>query len=505
MSFAERQIIIMKKKIISAILCFMFAGSTCVSAIAAEIDGPKMVNEKEAVLPGLEQETGEESPGWLSDEEEPEVISDDGGVYPQTEEDYAQQFVEAYGPIYDEAARIPSIRSKITGQTVYFEYDENGDCARSVSGDQYIRREFGQDFCWGKKVVKQERNGVELSFTYDEHECCDGIWYNGEYFRLISDEYGNVAGIENDAKELVAKYEYDETNNCRIFGRNENGEWTEDIEDPSFIGFQNPFRWCWAYYDVLAGYNMDGGIGFSDLQTGESIRDASILAQIDIPDSDMARTTKSDIDKEGSNMMNDPSHGKGLGYSSTWYSSLNKKELLARLIYAECMKESDQKAVTWELMNRKAANWSGFYGSGRTNTFKNIATCRSQYSCIVAGSGDTLNARNPDKNSTLWKSATWYACALSAEPSRSRLGSLVSKPRGFDKQCNHVGMVLRNSFSGSGAGFKYGGSQICNVILVGVNTNITSAQTLQSYYANYKNQNVFFNFSIDYPSKYDFD
>ncbi len=492
----------MKKKIVSAMLCFMLAGSTCVSA--AEI-GSGLGNAEKNVLPQLEQENRDEGPDWyLDDDDEPEVILDDGEVYPQTEEDYAQQFVETYGPIYDEAARIPSIPSKINGETVYFEYDDIGDCVRSVRGDEYIRREFGQDFCWGKQVIKQERNGVELSFTFSEYEACDGIWYNGEYYRLVSDGCGSVAGIENNARELVAKYEYDENKNCRVFGRDENGEWTEDIKDPAFIGFQNPYRWCWGYYDSLTGYYLDSGIGFSDVETGERFEDKSILAQIDITDDATARTTKSDIDKEVSSLMNDSSHGKEIKYSAEWYSSLSKKELLSRLIYAECMIEGDQKAVTWELMNRKAANWSGFYGSGRTNTLKNIATAKSQYSCIVSGEDVSIHARNPAKNSPLWKSATWYACALSAEPSRSRLGSLVSKPRGFDKQCNHVGMVLRNLFSGSGTSFKYSGMSLCNVMLVGVDTNITSAQTLKSYYTNYKNQNVFFNLSADYPSKYDF-
>lgn len=65
-------------------------------------------------------------------------------------------------------------------------------------------------------------------------------------------------------------------------------------------------------------------------------------------------------------------------------------------------------------------------------------------------------------------------------------------------------MVSRNLFSGSGTSFKYSGMSLCNVMLVGVDTNITSAQTLKSYYTNYKNQNVFFNLSADYPSKYDF-
>ena len=96
------------------------------------------------------------------------------------------------------------------------------------------------------------------------------------------------------------------------------------------------------------------------METGERFEDKSILAQIDITDDATARTTKSDIDKEVSSLMNDSSHGKEIKYSAEWYSSLSKKELLSRLIYAECMIEGDQKAVTWELMNRKAANWSGF-------------------------------------------------------------------------------------------------------------------------------------------------
>lgn len=103
------------------------------------------------------------------------------------------------------------------------------------------------------------------------------------------------------------------------------------------------------------------------------------------------------------------------------------------MIYAECMVVSDQPAVTWEVLNRKAANWSGFYGSGKSNTLKNIATKSGQYTCISGNEQSTVNARNPAVNDSKWKKATWYSCALCAAPSRSKLGSLIVKPNGFDK------------------------------------------------------------------------
>lgn len=218
-------------------------------------------------------------PNWMV-EDEPEVIADDGVEYPEAEEDYAQQFVDTYGPMYDAASQIPYIQAKGSDKMVYYEYDQDGNRISAVSGDEYIKLRFSEDFNWGPAVVGQEKNGVALTFFYDEFERCIGIEYDGRHYDLQYDETGSVSGIENESHEAIAKYEYDENNNCKVYGKDENGEWTEDIDDPGFIGLQNPFRWNGSYYDALSGYYMSRDSACFDVQTGDWIRDESILAQI---------------------------------------------------------------------------------------------------------------------------------------------------------------------------------------------------------------------------------
>lgn len=66
-------------------------------------------------------------------------------------------------------------------------------------------------------------------------------------------------------------------------------------------------------------------------------------------------------------------------------------------------------------------------------------------------------------------------------------------------------MVYYNKFSGTTAAtLKYNTHPIKNVIIVGVDRNITSSETIRNYYSDYYNRNIFFNLSENYPSKYDF-
>lgn len=104
-----------------------------------------------------------------------------------------------------------------------------------------------------------------------------------------------------------------------------------------------------------------------------------------------------------------------------------------RKVNGECVLTGDMPAVTWELVNRKAANWSSFYGSEKSNTLWNIATKAYAYSTITGGSADTDNARNPVITSTKWKQATWYSCALFYAQTRSELSDLVYQPTGINK------------------------------------------------------------------------
>ena len=167
------------------------------------------------------------------------------------------------------------------------------------------------------------------------------------------------------------------------------------------------------------------------------------------------------------------------------------------------MRDSDEAGVAWELMNRYAANWSGFYGAGKTNTWLNIATKSSAYAAITAGSSETDASRAPTKTSQRWITATWYACALFYSSTRADLSGLIPKPSGIDKQTYHVGLVLSSSFSGTTAStLKYGSNNISNVVIIGVNSNITSATTIQNQASTSNTYNVFFNYTAELGVNY---
>lgn len=279
----------------------MFVACPGISASASERNEKDSAITQEIASINNHQKMNDKMADWLINDE-PELISDDNVEYPQAQEDYAQQFVDTYGYLYDAATRISCIKAKDSDKMVYYEYDQNGNRVGAFSGDEYIRLRFSEDFYWGTKVIAQEKNGIELTFSYDEFERCTGIGYDGKYYDLLYDESGDVSGIENDSHEIIAQYVYDENGGCKVYEKNENGEWTENIEDPAFVGLQNPFRRNGSYYDELSGYYMSGGSASFDAQTGEWIRDESILEQIHIINP-AADTTKSDIDNEVDNLI----------------------------------------------------------------------------------------------------------------------------------------------------------------------------------------------------------
>lgn len=419
---------------------------------------------------------------------------------------YAENFYNDYAENYVRALKVKSVKSLTNNELVYFDYDNSGNRVR-----EYLDKvNIDYNYDTNNRLINRNINDQNISFEYENINSNKVIAINSnKKYNLVYDDQGNVNGLEDVDNNLIAKYEYNK-NVCIVFGKNGNDEWVDMTSNNEFIGNINPIRQNGQYYDCHTGYYMIDSCVY-DIQNSKYIMDDQYIRanksnMSTLSSSGYATTAAVSpgvIDIMANSYLANSSYGKSLSYSSGWYSSLSTIELLARLIYGECVYTSDEPGVAWELMNRYAAKWSGFYGSGKSNSLWNIATKSSAYSAITSNSANTAASRAPSISSQRWISATWYACALYNNTNRSELASLITKPTGMDKQCYHVGLVLRNSFSGTTAStLKYNSNNIKSVIIITKYSNITTAQTIKNQYESNPNYNVFFTYTSELGTNY---
>lgn len=412
---------------------------------------------------------------------------------------YAEIFAETYAEEIDEAFQVDSIVSEESNKTVKFEYDKNGKRTKERSKGIIINYEYDEE----NRLISSNTNGEVLRFTYDSGEItndCTAIQYQNQTYFLVYDEAGNVSAIKEKSGKLVSKYTYGTDGICKVYGKNRKGKWTDMSKNSDFIGNINPIRKNGNYYDAVSGYYMVNGLCY-DQKKEEYVMNESAEEGVSAYTCAM---TSANIDTIANGFLKSSTFGKTISYSKTWYSSLSTIELLARIIYGECAVVDDQPAVTWELVNRKAANWSGFYGSGKTNTLWNVATKSYAYSTITGGKGDTDNARRPDVSTDKWKQATWYACALYHAQTRSELSDLVYQPTGINKQCYHVGLCLYDKFTGTKAStLAYNGNKIKNVAVVNCKETISSYVKIKELWKERSGTyNIFFTLTAEYGTYY---
>lgn len=412
----------------------------------------------------------------------------------------ADIFLADYQEIVNKSLHINSITSLVNDSIVYFDYNDDNNLIKETTKDSTISFAYDKN----NRLISKSYNNYTINFYYKTElsQICSNIEINNVLYSLIYDDSNHVTGIENVDGELIAQYVYND-DRIMVLGYENNYGWIDMTEDKNFIGNLNPFRLNGKYYDDLSGYYIINSCIY-DAKNEEYLMNSNVISDNGSNIASYALTSTS-INLQAQQLLATSSYGKTISYSSTWYSSLSTQEILARLIYGECMQLVDEPALAWELINRKAANWSTFYGSGKENTLRNIALKSSQYSAITAGVSETEASRTPNVSSNRWIKATWYACAICEAQTRSNLETLVSKPTGINKQCYHVGLILRNSFTGTtSSSLKYNGSSIKNVVIVNVNSNIKSATTIKNYYSNYSTYNIFFTYSNEYGTNYSF-
>ncbi len=311
----------------------------------------------------------------------------------------------------------------------------------------------------------------------------DGIEFNGIMLYYRYDDTGNVASIVDLNDQEVIKYTYKGlTNKSELLD-----------ERYAFISRFNPIRASGLIFESLSGMYISGKVFFNP--TSGKFEMKKIYSP-NVSDYEIVQTLYNLY-------MSDHNMGKPIKYSTNWYTKLTDVEQIARCIYGECndVIGTDAYAIAWELMNRKAANWSRFHSSGTSNTIPNIVRYPSAYNALTLKNvAATEAARMPDTSTQRWAKSLWSACALIYSSSRSDLKNYVAKPSGIDIQCYHISNANPEKwfFGTTAETFSTSLGNITNVVIVGRPVGITSVNTLIQYSNNGDyNKNVFFN----YPSE----
>jgi len=103
----------------------------------------------------------------------------------------------------------------------------------------------------GSTIVAENRNGTNIYYTYDDKGAIMGMIYGGESYLFSKNVQGDIIGIYNDNRQLVAKYEYSAFGEITAI-TNANG--VDVSSNASHIANVNPFRYRGYYYDTETGF-----------------------------------------------------------------------------------------------------------------------------------------------------------------------------------------------------------------------------------------------------------
>ena len=103
----------------------------------------------------------------------------------------------------------------------------------------------------GNKIVAENRLGTNIYYTYDDKGSVMGMVYGGESYLFSKNLQGDVIGIYNDNRQLVAKYEYSAFGEITAIT---NASGTDVSANATHIANINPFRYRGYYYDTETGF-----------------------------------------------------------------------------------------------------------------------------------------------------------------------------------------------------------------------------------------------------------
>ncbi len=103
----------------------------------------------------------------------------------------------------------------------------------------------------GSTIVAEIRLGTNIYYTYDDKGSIMGMYYGGENYIFSQYLQGDVIGIYNENRQLVAKYSYNAYGEITAI-TDANGN---DVSSNSaHIANINPFRYRGYYYDTETGF-----------------------------------------------------------------------------------------------------------------------------------------------------------------------------------------------------------------------------------------------------------
>ncbi len=169
---------------------------------------------------------------------------------------------------------VRDLKRVIIDGNVVVEYEYNDIGLRSAKkGTNNCKFTYDEN----KNLIKEERNGKVITYFYEKDKEYEywhiiGFNYEGRNYYYTRDDMSRISGIQNESKELVARYEYGIENFFYVekVMKKQGEEWV-CTDEPEFIGNVNKIRDLKDYYDEECDlYYSDNGV-FSHAVTGDII------------------------------------------------------------------------------------------------------------------------------------------------------------------------------------------------------------------------------------------
>lgn len=327
-----------------------------------------------------------------------------------------------------------------------------------------------------------------------------GAFYQGAYYTYVYDNAGVIEGMLDADGNQIVKYEYDQHGLVASTYSNENGKWVRN-ENPDFIGNKNKMLSSGMFYDEVTNCYYANGRYFSPVLNKymDGTDDHSVLVNtnpyLHMEDGIMPIDDSVVVDELVTLWANELLESSNYGcpitqYSSDWYSSLSDVEVVARAIYCEggVSYTNEENAVGRVILNR-------IHAADFPDTPAGVVKESGQFESITGSEQRTVNARNPETDSPLWKHSTYLACFLLSTTNKTHWNRVVGDPitdqLGFFSYSYAKGRTI---FHDSGSKLMYYSKEIKNVYVVGYG----SVKSFGTLFSNYSptpwSRNIYYNY-----------
>ena len=306
----------------------------------------------------------------------------------------------------------------INGENILFFYDLKGNIISEKIGDSWTSFLYDSN----NNMISVKTKEHIMNFEYVDNEL-KGFSYDNETYSYKICDCNVYMLIDNNENE-VAKYEYLEDGRQIVYGKNEDGEWIQNL-DSDFIGNINPMRLLGSYYDkyldwyYVNGYFYDDKINNYVNEQNDLTKYTEKLEEIVLEFENMIPQTYDDSLKEYirkqaikryNEMINDTNVGKPITKGSNWYASLSTTELVARIIYGENSdRYEDENAIAIVMANRLCTGFPSYKSDYYNYDIRNVVTKESQFSALIPGNSQS---KAPNVNDNTWDYCLTFACFL---------------------------------------------------------------------------------------------